>query len=34
MRGSKYLEHFRKESSADFFTVEIIETVEVGDGVT
>lgn len=32
--SSQYLEHFRKESGADFFTVEIIETVEVGDGVT
>lgn len=29
-----YLEHFREESGADFFTVKVIQPVEVGDGVT
>lgn len=29
-----YLENFGEKSGADFFTVEIIESVQVGYGVT
>lgn len=29
-----YLEHFREESGADLFAVEIVESIQIGDGMT
>ena len=33
-RKNADLKHFGEESSADFFTVEIVEPVQIGHGVT
>jgi hypothetical protein len=32
--GGTYLEHFGEESGSDFLAIEVIEPVQIGDGVS